>query len=197
MTRAGFSTDWSQSISYWPDMFKTLGMTGKPNLSFLEIGCFEGRTTKWLLEHVLTDPTSALTVIDTFQGSAEFGPLGINGNSFDRFCKNLEPWLEKPAQLMVEQGRSQDILRDSHYWPEMDFIYVDGSHMAADVLSDAVLSWPLLKSGGAMCFDDYRWGTGGPDWARPGPAIEAFVSCYAPQLKAGPQGHDQFVVIKQ
>jgi hypothetical protein len=38
-----------------------------------------------------------------------------------------------------------------------DLVYVDGSHRAADVLADAVLSWPLLKNGGIMLFDDYLW----------------------------------------
>jgi hypothetical protein len=33
----------------------------------------------------------------------------------------------------------------------------DGSHRARDVLEDAVLSWPLLKVGGIMLFDDYLW----------------------------------------
>jgi predicted O-methyltransferase YrrM len=38
-----------------------------------------------------------------------------------------------------------------------DFIYVDGSHQAPDVLSDAVLSFTLLKRNGVIAFDDYLW----------------------------------------
>ena len=37
-----------------------------------------------------------------------------------------------------------------------DLVYLDGSHMAADVLEDAVLSFPLLKPGGILIFDDYQ-----------------------------------------
>lgn len=192
-----YTTDWSRSISYWPDMFKTLGLVGKPHLHFLEIGCFEGRTTVWLLENVLTDPTSRITVIDTFEGSPEFEPLGIDCNFRERFEQNVSAYKDK---VLIWSGYSDVILKD--WWHEVgvgvyDFIYVDGSHEAADVLSDAVLSWPLLKPGGVMAFDDYKWGLGGPDWARPGPAIDAFVRCYAQQLKGGPQGMDQYVVIKQ
>ena len=36
-----------------------------------------------------------------------------------------------------------------------DLIYIDGSHLAKDVLSDAILSWKLLKPSGVMIFDDY------------------------------------------
>ena len=40
----------------------------------------------------------------------------------------------------------------------IDFIYVDGSHQAHDVLCDAILSFKLLRVGGIVCFDDYLWG---------------------------------------
>jgi predicted O-methyltransferase YrrM len=36
-----------------------------------------------------------------------------------------------------------------------EFIYIDGSHQAPDVISDAILSFHLLKSGGVIAFDDY------------------------------------------
>ena len=38
-----------------------------------------------------------------------------------------------------------------------DFIYIDGSHMASDVLSDAILSFELFKINGIIGFDDYLW----------------------------------------
>jgi hypothetical protein len=38
-----------------------------------------------------------------------------------------------------------------------DFIYIDGSHLRGDVLTDAVLSWQLLGRGGVMVLDDYEW----------------------------------------
>ena len=36
-----------------------------------------------------------------------------------------------------------------------DLIYIDASHYAPDVLSDAVLAFKLLKPGGILIFDDY------------------------------------------
>ena len=39
-----------------------------------------------------------------------------------------------------------------------DLVFVDGSHQATDVLTDAVISFQLLRLGGLMIFDDYLWG---------------------------------------
>ena len=43
------------------------------------------------------------------------------------------------------------------YKERFDFVYVDGSHQAPDVLVDAVLSALLLRKGGLLVFDDYFW----------------------------------------
>lgn len=45
----------------------------------------------------------------------------------------------------------------SGYKEKFDFIYVDGSHQAPDVLVDAVLSALLLRKGGVLVFDGYFW----------------------------------------
>jgi predicted O-methyltransferase YrrM len=57
-----------------------------------------------------------------------------------------------------------------------DFIYVDGSHTAADVLLDARLSLRCLKRpGGVVFFDDYLWkhGPDSADWPKLG--VDAFM----------------------
>jgi hypothetical protein len=71
-----------------------------------------------------------------------------------------------------------------------DIIYINGSHRAADVLGDAVLSWELLKPGGIMIFDDYCLDGSdlGPDEAAlplelvPKSAIDAFLLTYGSKL---------------
>src|SRR5262245_32266698 len=40
---------------------------GKPGISYLEIGTFEGRSVLWMVENIFTHPTSKLTIIDAFQ----------------------------------------------------------------------------------------------------------------------------------
>lgn len=65
-----FKHDWfSVHIPIWKKELKVY--KNKPNLHFLEVGCFEGRATRWLLENILTNKSSKITVIDTFEGSIE------------------------------------------------------------------------------------------------------------------------------
>jgi predicted O-methyltransferase YrrM len=68
-----------------------------------------------------------------------------------------------------------------------DFIYVDGSHTAPDVLSDAVDCFRLLDEGGALIFDDYVWHMEPPGSRTrstcPSPAIDAFVNLNRRKIK--------------
>lgn len=41
---------------------------GKPEVHFLEIGSYEGRSAVWFLQNILTHPTSTLDCVDLFTG---------------------------------------------------------------------------------------------------------------------------------
>ena len=77
-----------------------------------------------------------------------------------------------------------------------NFIYIDGSHTAKDVLTDACMAWPLLKQGGLMVFDDYLWGESRDILHRPRLAVDFFVNIFAESLDIVHIGH-QFVVRKK
>jgi predicted O-methyltransferase YrrM len=62
--------------------------------------------------------------------------------------------------MVKHKATSRDFLSAMHarqVEPCYDLIYVDGSHAAHAALEDLVLSWPLLKAGGLLIFDDYRF----------------------------------------
>lgn len=182
---AKFTADWhSHNIPLWTrilDRYK-----GQPGVRALEIGSFEGRSTVWLLENILTHETARIDCIDTFEGSPEHVEMGLDlTNLLNRFLSNTEPYTKK---IRCFRGRSQDVLRGGDFGPyeteSYDFIYIDGSHKAADVLEDAVLSFRFLKVGGLTIFDDYAWQGGGPtefDNVRRG--VDAFYHAYQDQLK--------------
>lgn len=180
-----FSTDWSQSIAHWPQLFAESGLIGKPDLHFLEVGCFEGRTTLWLFEHVLTDPSAEMFVIDPFTAGSQQSA---------RFEANLAAYR---TRLLVVRGRSETVLLEKRkLFPLFDFIYIDGSHEARDVLSDCVLTWPLLKPGGRVVFDDYYWPEM-PALDAPTIAVDAFVACYEREIERSERsGMDQFLIVK-
>jgi predicted O-methyltransferase YrrM len=154
-----FQADWfSEQIPWWD--VQLARFKGKPNLHFLEIGSFEGRSTVWLLENILTDASSKLTCIDTFSGSPEHENTTLHISEIEKHFRHNIKESGSELKVIVKKGFSRDIL------PTLapcsyDCIYIDGSHKASDVLEDAVLSKLLLKKGGIIIFDDYVWEEGG------------------------------------
>jgi predicted O-methyltransferase YrrM len=141
--RYQFTRDWfTYNIPVWETVLSS--HRGKADVRYLEVGVFEGRSALWMLDNILTHPTARLTCIDLF-----------NGPYKERFFANLERSGEA-GKVTAIADYSQLALRKlplDHF----DIIYIDGSHSKDDVLEDAVLSWRLLKEGGIMIFDDYRW----------------------------------------
>lgn len=151
-----FSNDWfSNNIPSWERLLAEF--KGKPDLYFLEIGCYEGMATHWLCKNILTDATSTITAVDTFEGSIEHKALAPTdfSQTEKNFRENLAEYITS-KKVLIYRERSQAFLREIS-GAIFDFIYIDGSHTAPDVLEDAVLAWKLLKKGGIMIFDDYAW----------------------------------------
>lgn len=173
-----FTQDWfSHNI---PALADALGpYAGRDGVRALEIGCFEGRSTRWFLSQVLTGAGARLHVIDTFAGGADHAHLDTS-RLLSTFLANVVA--DFPEQVVIHRGCSQDLL-PAFAGAQLDFVYVDGSHAAADVLSDAVLSWQALRDGGLLIFDDYAWQglwpKVVPESERPKAALDAFLTVFA------------------
>lgn len=177
-TKYIFTVDWfSRNIPAWTHYLKEL--KNKPNLNFLEIGSFQGRSTVWLLENILTDSTSKITCIDTFEGSEEHITNFSEHikNLYDVFIHNISEFKDK---VIIKKNKSQIILKQ--LTETYDFIYIDGDHKASSVLEDTVLSFSLLKSGGIMIFDDYLWFAMKKYIDNPKSAIDAFLEIYSDKI---------------
>lgn len=186
---------------------------GKPNVRALEVGCFEGRATLWLLEHVLTDLTSTITVIDTFQGSPEHDVM-LPDYDWDglqeRFEANVAPHWNR---VDLFAGDAEDVLAalatgsgflsfermHCGQIDEYDLIYLDGSHRAADVLTDAVLAWRLLKPGGLLIADDWDWVFTLPsgETLRPRVGLQAFADVFGSQCESVRTNGAQLFMVKR
>jgi predicted O-methyltransferase YrrM len=173
-----FSQDFfSHDIPHWEKLLARF--SGKPDLKFLEVGVFEGRSSYWLLTKILTHPTSRLFCVDTFEGSMEHQP-GMQyaadqlESLYDTFIYNVSPFSDR---VYVRVGPSQEVLRD-HELYSYDFIYIDGSHKSSDVLEDGILCFRLLKAGGIMIFDDYEWQAYVGTLDNPRRAIDTFLEIY-------------------
>jgi len=171
-TQNWFETTAKENFTKYLEEYK-----GKDGLKFLEVGCFEGMATRWLLENILTGK-SDITVIDTFEGSFEHVRDGVEILGREGFEENIVEFAKK---VYINQGFSQDVLKKMEK-DTFDFIYIDGDHRSAGALQDLILSWPLLKSGGIMIMDDYAWSRYG-DNLNAGMAYDAFLGCFEGQYE--------------
>jgi predicted O-methyltransferase YrrM len=145
---------------------------GKPLIDFLQIGAYTGDASEWMLDNILTDPTSWLTDVDTWSGSEEEAHKCFDWQDLEHFYDSRMAAYNNICKI---KGSSWDFLNNAeskHY----DFIYIDGDHTAKGVYTDAKLSWHTLKPFGIMAFDDYQWHhDSGKDELRPKPGIDQFL----------------------
>jgi len=137
-----FSTNWFDSrIPSWTRLLNEV--KGKPGLQYLEIGTFEGRSALWVLENILTHPTSKITVIDAFEEE------GIQ----QRFSSNVD--LSGQAdRFQVLVGPSSQKLRELPL-NTFDLAFIDGSGKGVSMLADLVGVWNLVKLDGIIICSRY------------------------------------------
>jgi len=189
-----FTNDWfsRESKAIWDSFIPRLNPT-----RVLEIGSYEGASTCYLIEKLAATKEIEVHCIDTWEGGIEHkkdGYVEINMTAVEqRFHQNTAIAINKvknPTQLVIHKEFSDIALskliaegKQGYF----DFIYIDGSHQAPDVLCDALLSFRLLKNNGVMAFDDYLWEENLPNGTDPircpKPAIDAFTNIYCRKIK--------------
>ena len=175
-----FTQDYvSDRTSVWNRSLAEL--KAKENIQMLEVGSFEGRSAIWFLSNVLTHPSCTITCIDPF-------PHRIIEIRFDHNIKVSG----FSGRVIKIKGRSQEILKLLKP-VSYDIVYIDGSHRVEDVRADALLSWPLVKSGGIVIFDDYLWELERPSENRPQIAIDQFLSEFGSELETLHKGFQVIV----
>jgi len=161
-----FTADWfSTRIPGWKRFLAEL--KGQP-VHCLEIGSFEGRSALWLMENVCTHPDASLTCVDVWE----------NADVQRRFDSNLSTKADKIVALRGPSWQELKKLPELHY----SFAYIDGCHEGLNVMEDAVLAFRLVKPGGLICFDDYKWRK--PHRYRfPKDAIDPFLNLWGQEIE--------------
>lgn len=179
-----FSQDWFSSMqSNFDYIFNDI----KPR-RVLEIGAFEGRSTCYFIEKCASfhDEGVEIVSIDTWQGGQEHGDIDMNAAEA-AYMHNVQLQVNRFSGVTVTKIKSDShsamikLLADGQAG-SFDFIYVDGSHEAPDVLFDALLAHRLVKVDGVIGFDDYLWS---PDTAPNHnhyllvkPAVDHYINTY-------------------
>ncbi len=146
-----FKHDWfTHNVPYWMEVFDRCGLRNR-RINALEIGSFEGLSACFLLRQL---PLAKLTCVDAWAGSneyPEFDHFDVVEEAFDR---NVAPW---HGQITKYKGLSFRYFAALEESDRYDFVYIDGSHHADDVIADAIRGFAHLKIGGVMILDDYLW----------------------------------------
>lgn len=162
--------------------------------SFLEIGSFEGRSTVWTIQNLMADGGD-ITCIDTWQGSEEHEKQLLIGVE-ERFHHNISivrQLFPYRSVFTIKNTSFNALCKLNQESKRFDFIYIDGSHVAKDVMTDACLCWPLLKSGGVLVFDDYLWKWEGPGLRKPKLAVDMFAILFEYEMDIIHNGYQVIV----
>lgn len=181
MQKTTYTTDWfTINIPNWETLLERF--KGKPQLRYLEVGCFQGRSLVWMLENILTHETSTADAVDSWAGSPEHSDEQKK-DLFMIFLNNVSSY--PVDKINIHRGYSYSILRRdfSVGYDMFDIIYIDADHKASSVLEDAILAFRLLKPGGVMIFDDYQIENTDHDINFPKIAIDAFCHIFRDEIE--------------
>ena len=184
-----FTNTWFENAAkaVWDSLIPQINPT-----RILEIGSYEGASACYLIEKLAPSKNIELHCVDTWEGGIEHEGSEMHAVE-KRFQHNINTATSKvkhTVELLIHKGFSDVALSNliaNGKQGYFDFIYVDGSHQAPDVLCDAVLSFRLLRKNGVIAFDDYLWQEQlphGTDPIRcPKPAIDAFTNIYCRKIR--------------
>lgn len=173
----------------WPEIQKVPGFMVPGQEEFLfntvsqlpedavivEIGSFMGRSTT-AMAYACKGTCRRIYAIDSFRGnSIDFisGQSGVEWKN-PTFRRDFEANLERNGVRKYVTPLCGFSNQVSHLWStEIDFLFVDGSHVYRDVIADFDNFYPWVKPGGLLGFHDVT-----PDWEGPFDAWHEVIKPY-------------------
>jgi Methyltransferase domain len=128
---------------------------------YLELGSWEGQSTllaAWLF------PKAQITAVDWF----------ANADAVANFDHNTAPFKDRIDKV---KGTTWEVLsRFSLEDRRFDLIFIDADHRFDSVLLDTILSWPMVRVGGCLIWDDYLWSHPDVPMLSPKRAIDTWLA---------------------
>jgi predicted O-methyltransferase YrrM len=155
-----FEKDWTNGrCEWWVEVLRSF--VGVANVRALELGVFEGRSTRWFLDNVLTGENTHIDCVDPweliYKVRTSIPPKRFrNYKTPVRVRKRFE---ENVMRLDLDRAKqfqmfSHEFFAGSAETPVYDFVYVDGDHSYAGCLYDLRETFKRLKHHGIMIVDD-------------------------------------------
>jgi predicted O-methyltransferase YrrM len=192
-----FSADWTSW--HYPKWMELLARYRKRPTRVLEIGSWEGRSALFFLNFL---PRARLTCVDTFAGGQEHQEAAAVSRKEarslaaleQRFDANVHAFAKRVEKIKASSADALALLGVNKR--RFDIAYIDGGHRAAEVYTDAVMTWALMQRGGMMIFDDYQWREMRERLDNPGPGIDAFLKAIEGQHRVAHKKY-QIAIVKR
>ena len=152
-----FTRKWFLSRNH-PTFVKFVLPWADHQITYLELGVFEGMSMVWMLQHVLVHPDSRGVGIDPWLITEKMDQSKMS-DVMANACFNIYPWQDKCSLI---RANSAEMLRRMAYKGgyagikkgSVDVCMIDGNHNSLAVWDDCRLVYRLLKTGGWMMLDD-------------------------------------------
>jgi len=151
-------------------------------INILEIGVYEGDSTKWFLTNVMGNKDSLLYAVDTFDRSPDFSNINLKKIK-KQFITNIKS-TKKEQQVKLMETYSYDALVELSTIKNIrfDIVFIETSDQAIHLISDAVLAWNMLNTGGIMIFGNYSNNLLINELSKPLIAVNSFIEIMKPTL---------------
>jgi predicted O-methyltransferase YrrM len=124
----------------------------------IEVGCWKGRSTLALADNT----PGHVWAVDHWRGTAgdphlaEVERLGGPDGLYQEFCRNMGDQVRGRMRDNISILRMDASEAASYFRPaSVDLIFIDASHIYADVKRDLETYRPFVKPGGILCGHDY------------------------------------------
>jgi hypothetical protein len=143
-------------------------------ICYLEIGVCKGENLMDISKSYCVHPDSRMVCVDPWFDYDEYPEYkGKQSSHYEQFIANTSQFADK---CIIHRGLSEDIVPTLD---SFDIIYIDGNHEEEYVYRDGVMSFPKLKQGGYLIFDDYHPYA----WPQTCRGIDRWLREYASKIK--------------
>lgn len=148
----------SYRLKTWSE---TLAAIANKPTQALEVGCYQGMSSCWMLDKILTNESSTLICFD---------------NRFEQYFRENITKSGFESKVTCQEGNVQELLANCTA-NSFDLINLQDRKKLSDyVAKNTELAWKLLKSGGLMIFNSYGWRNPKNPQQNPKAGIDSFLN---------------------
>lgn len=125
-------------------------------INYLEIGVFKGENIVDMSKSYCKHPDSKMYCVDPWIDYNEYPEYKGKIESIHSIFMETIAKEKLQDKIVIHRDFSHNILPtfENEFF---DIAFIDGNHETEFVYKDAIMTFPKVKSGGYLIFDDYDW----------------------------------------